>query len=276
MKYGFIATNFDYCGDARLLSDLAREAEDCGWDGFFLWDHIQWGGEPHVDPWVAFAAMAMTTERIRLGPMITPLPRRHIAKLARETVSLDRLSNGRLVLGVGAGAADRPEYTAFGDFGTPKERAARLDEGLDVLTALWSGQPLDHRGTYYRAETEGFAPPVQQPRIPVWVAATWPARKPMQRAARWDGIAPLHAETPQGKLLSPDELGQMVKTVREFRETDAPFDVAQFGATRSADDNRNVAAYAEAGATWWVEGIFTWVMDLDYARKRIRSGPPRV
>lgn len=276
MKYGFLTTNFEYCGDARLLAELAREAEDAGWDGFFLWDHIQWGGEPTVDPWVALAAMAMATERIRLGPMVTPLPRRHIAKLARETVSLDRLSDGRLILGVGAGARQRAEYTAFGDFGDPKTRAARLDEGLEVLTALWSGKPVHHDGRFYKAETEGFAPPKQQPRIPVWVAATWPAKKPLSRAARWDGLAPIHGDATEGQLVKPAELREMLAYVNERRETNEPYDVAQFGVTRDGDDTALVGSFAEAGATWWMEGIFTWLMDLEYTRQRIRSGPPRI
>ena len=276
MKYGFMTTNFEYCGEAGLLAQLAREAEDAGWDGFFLWDHIQQGGEPTVDPWVAMAAMAMVTERIRLGPMVTPLPRRNVAKLARETVSLDRLSDGRLILGVGAGFAENPEYTAFGDFGDPKTRAARLDEGLEVLTALWSGKPVKHHGQFYRAETEGFAPPRQQPRIPIWVAATWPAKKPLRRAARWDGLAPTHQQSGRGRLLSPEEMRQMVDYVDEHRSTDGPYDVAQFGASRDADDTAAVGSFAEAGATWWVEGVLTWLMDLDYTRTRIRSGPPRI
>jgi alkanesulfonate monooxygenase SsuD/methylene tetrahydromethanopterin reductase-like flavin-dependent oxidoreductase (luciferase family) len=217
VKYAFITTNFDYCGDARLLSELARDAEEAGWDVFFIWDHIQFGGEPTVDPWVALSAMAMATERIHLGPMITPLPRRNIAKLARETVSLDRLSNGRLMLGVGAGDADKPEYTAFGDFGNPKERAAR-----------------------------------------------------------WDGIIPLHSRAGQGESISPDELRQTLDYVAEHRTNDDPYDAANFGVTRDADDTSAVGAFAEAGATWWVEGVFTWMMDLEYTRNRIRSGPPRI
>ena len=276
MKYAFITTNFDYCGDARLLSELAREAEDAGWDAFFMWDHIQFGGEPTVDPWVALSAMAMATDTIRLGPMITPLPRRHIPKLARETVSLDRLSNGRLMLGVGAGDAQQAEYTAFGDSGDPKERAARLDEGLDLLTALWSGQPVKHEGKFYQTETTGFAPPIQQPRIPIWVAARWPAKKPLERAARWDGIIPLHSRAGQGENISPEELCQTINYVAERRTSHDPYDVANFGVTRDADDTSAVGAFAEVGATWWVEGVFTWMMDLEYTRNRIRSGPPRI
>ncbi len=175
MKYGYATPNFGFCGNPRTLVELAREAEDAGWDGFFLWDHIQLGSiEPTLDPWVALGAMAQATERIRLGTLITPLPRRRIAKLAREAVTLDHLSNGRAILGIGAGAPPLPEYTAFGDEGDPKVRGAMLDEGIDLLAALWSGKPIQHQGTFYRAETSGFQPPVQTPRIPIWVAATGP------------------------------------------------------------------------------------------------------
>lgn len=276
MKYGFITTNFDYCGDARLLSELAREAEDAGWDGFFLWDHIQWGAEPTVDPWVALAAMSLTTERILLGTMVTPLPRRHLAKLARETVSIDRLSGGRLILGVGAGGPGTAEYTGFGDFGDPKARAASLDEGLELLTALWSGKPVSHRGRFHRAETEGFAPPVQRPRIPIWVAATWPHKKPLARAARWDGVAPMHVGAVEGRLLEPSEVRELADYVAQHRADDAPFDIIHYGVSRDAADNAAAASRAEAGATWWVESVITWAMDVDYTRRRIRSGPPRV
>lgn len=190
MKCAFITTNFDYCGDARLLSELARDAEDAGWDAFFICDHIQFGGEPTVDPSVALSAMAMATETIRLGPMITPLPRRHVAKLARETVSLDQLSNGRLMLGVGAGDADQHEYTAFGDCGDPKERADQLDKGLDRLTA------------------------------------------------RWDGIILLHSRAGQGVSISPVDLRHTIDYVAELRTNDDPYDVANFGVTRDADDTK--------------------------------------
>lgn len=156
------------------------------------------------------------------------------------------------------------------------ERAARLDEGLDVLTALWSGAPVEHQGRFHRAETRGFAPPEQRPRIPIWVAATWPAKKPLRRAARYDGLAPIHATAAEGKLIEPDEMRRMVAYVNEQRSGDGPFDFAQFGITRDAGDTAKVGALAEAGATWWVEGIFSWAMDEEYTRRRIRSGPPRI
>ena len=228
MKYGFSAPNFDYCGDARVLAGLARDAEGAGWDGFFVWDHLQFGDEePTADPWIALAAAAVGTERIRLGPLITPVPRRHIAKLAREVTTLDHLSNGRVILGVGAGTDLLPEYTAFGDCGDPKIRAAMLDEGLEVLVELLSGKPVSHDGEHYRVECPAFQPPVQQPRVPVWVAATWPVRKPFRRAARWDGVVPIPRDLMSGGAIEPADLRELVAYVNEHRAGDGSFDVQQ-------------------------------------------------
>ena len=274
MKYGFITPNFGYCADARVLAELAHEAEGAGWDGFFIWDHLQFGDVASgADPWVALTAMAMRTEQLRLGPLVTPVPRRHIAKLARETATLDRLSNGRVILGVGAGSQRQPEYTAFGDDGDPKTRAAKLDEGLEVLTGLWSGKPVDHRGAHYRVECPGFEPPVQQPRIPVWIAATWPARKPLRRAARWDGVVPIVPNIHEGQAIDPSDFHDLVGYIKEHRSSSEPFDVVQFGQTKEAGDTATVGAYAEAGATWWIDAART---TLEGTRERLRKGPPRL
>jgi len=274
VKYGFITPNFGYCADARVLADLAHQAESAGWDGFFIWDHLQFGEvESGADPWVALTAMAMRTEQIRLGPLVTPVPRRHIAKLARETATLDRLSKGRVILGAGAGSPRHAEYTAFGDDGDPKTRAAKLDEGLEVLTGLWSGKPVDHHGAHYRVECPGFEPPVQQPRIPVWIAATWPARKPLRRAARWDGVAPIVRNIHEGQLIDPSDFCDLVGYVKEHRSSSEPFEVIQFGQTKEAGDTATVGAYAEAGATWWIDAART---TLEATRERLRKGPPRL
>jgi alkanesulfonate monooxygenase SsuD/methylene tetrahydromethanopterin reductase-like flavin-dependent oxidoreductase (luciferase family) len=274
MKFGFITPNFDYCGDARVLAELAQEAEDAGWDGFFIWDHIQLLGEPHADPWIALAAMAMRTEHTRLGTLVTPVPRRHIGKLAREVATLDHLSGGRVILGVGAGAGG-PEYTGFGDDSDQKTRAAKLDEGLEVLAGLWSGSPVKHHGVHYRVECAAFQQPLQKPRVPVWVAATWPARKPLRRAARWDGVVPIAPNAIEHGVLGVDELRNVVAYVRERRAPNEPFDVVQFGQTKDRQDTGKVEAYIEAGATWWIEYIFTWDTSLQAARDRVHKGPPR-
>jgi alkanesulfonate monooxygenase SsuD/methylene tetrahydromethanopterin reductase-like flavin-dependent oxidoreductase (luciferase family) len=189
MRHGVYLPNFDLFGEAGVLVELASLAEASGWDGFFIWDHLQWpDAEPAVDPWVALGAIAANTDRLRLGPMVTPLPRRDIVKLARETASVDRLSGGRLVLGVGLGWEGIPEWDSFGHEPDKRVRAEILDEGLDVLAALWSGEPVDHRGAHFQVVTPGMAPPAQVPRVPVWVGGGWPATRPFRRAAQWDGV----------------------------------------------------------------------------------------
>ena len=185
---------FGELSEARVLARLAAETEAAGWDGFFLWDHIVYTGvERLADPWIAMAAIATATERVRIGALVTPTPRRRVAKLARETVTLDRLSGGRLVLGVGIGGDDHGEFADFGEETDPRKRARTLDADLDRLVALWGGE---------------FEPvPAQQPRIPVWVAARWPKRRPVRRAARWDGLFPIELPGTEALAELAAELG---------------------------------------------------------------------
>jgi alkanesulfonate monooxygenase SsuD/methylene tetrahydromethanopterin reductase-like flavin-dependent oxidoreductase (luciferase family) len=215
------------------VADLAARAEDRGWDGFFVWDHVAYS-EPVralADPWVTLAAVAAATERVTIGPLVTPLPRRRPHQLARETVTLDRLSGGRLVLGVGLGSARTGEFDPerFGEEGDPRARARLLDDGLDKLAAYWAGE---------------FEPlPVQRPRIPVWVAATWPNRRPLRRAARWDGLFPV--EQP-----GPEALAELRAEVEAMREGDGPFD---YVVTNPA--GTDATPWIEAGATWCLVGF---------------------
>jgi alkanesulfonate monooxygenase SsuD/methylene tetrahydromethanopterin reductase-like flavin-dependent oxidoreductase (luciferase family) len=273
MHFAIDTPNFGDYSEPRLLAELAREAEIAGWDGFFLWDHIgaSWPF-PICDPWVALAAMAMTTQRIKLGTLVTPLPRRRPWKLARETVTLDHLSNGRLILGVGIGSDNVREYSCFGEAGDDRLHGAMLDEGLDVLIGLWSGEPFSYSGTYYSIEQAHFQPPpVQSPRIPIWVVDVWPHKRPLNRAAAWDGIVPLAED----HVLTPDEIQSVVSTIKERRVSAEPFDVA-FG---SPDFDKNftadcLQAYAQAGVTWWLE-CSSWNQTLTEVRERIRRGPLR-
>jgi alkanesulfonate monooxygenase SsuD/methylene tetrahydromethanopterin reductase-like flavin-dependent oxidoreductase (luciferase family) len=239
---------FGELSEARRLAALAEAAEAGGWDGFFLWDHIVYTETREVaDPWVAMTAIACATERVRFGPLVTPTPRRRVQKLARETVTLDRLSGGRLVFGVGIGGDRHGEFERFGDETDPRERARRLDADLERLADLWGGE---------------FAPPpAQQPRIPIWVAGRWPNRRPVRRAARWDGLFPID-------LPGPDELAEMVADVRELRDgVPGPYDIV---VTNPAGADQ--APWEQAGATWCLTGFGPAPTEAE-VREVIDAGP---
>jgi alkanesulfonate monooxygenase SsuD/methylene tetrahydromethanopterin reductase-like flavin-dependent oxidoreductase (luciferase family) len=268
-------------GDPRLLVGLAVAAEDAGWDGFFLWDHLLWhdpGG--HVaDSTVVISAIAARTERLRIGIMVNLLARRRAAKVARETVTLDLLSGGRLIVGAGLGSLPA-EFTAFGESADPRVRAARLDESLDLLDALWTGQAVTFHGEYLTATDVTMRPrPVQRPRIPIWCGGRWPNRPPFRRAARWDGMMPTHTRYGLGETMPPDELRAVIRYTREQRTADGPFDVALEGRTDGSTRDRGgrlVTAYARAGLTWWIEALGWWRGTPADAIERVRQGPPAV
>ena len=271
MRFGLNLPPHGPHADARLLADLAREAEEAGWDGFFIWDHMamQEPG-PVVDPWVALTAAAMQTSRILLGTMVTPLARRRPWTLARQTASLDQLSGGRLVLGVGLGLYSQ-EFEDISEEAELRVRSEMVDEALDVLTGLWTGGPFKHHGPHYRIETSGFTPaPVQQPRIPIWVAGMWPNKRPFRRAAQWDGVYPIDREVFR---LPAEAYPEIVDYTLRHRTGEAPFEIINTAVTGGADrgaDTALVRAYADAGVTWWLERI--WFDRHD----RIRMGPPRL
>ena len=278
MRFGLdIPTAGDYA-DPRKLAELAADAEQAGWDGFFLWDLLLGGAKmetPVVDPWIALAAIAMRTERIRIGVMLTPLPRRRPWQVARQAVALDHLSGGRLVFGAGLGYNAR-DFTPFGESFDPPVLAGKLDEALGVIAGLWSGQPVSHHGEHYQLDGVMLRPgPLQSPRIPVWLAGGWPRKKPFRRAARWDGVYLMTVNQTTGELLAPDEIREVVAYVNMHRTTTDPFDVAVNGETPDdpAAGAGIVAPYREAGATWWVEFEASRAGFEDY-RRRIRSGPP--
>jgi alkanesulfonate monooxygenase SsuD/methylene tetrahydromethanopterin reductase-like flavin-dependent oxidoreductase (luciferase family) len=248
MKHGIDVAPFDELADPRLLAELAVAAEARGWDGFFVWDHIVYRApvQAVLDPWVALAAIAYATTTLRIGPLITPLSRRRVHKLARETITLDLLSAGRLTLGVGLGSERNGEFSSFGEVSEPRERARLLDDGLAQLDNYWAG---------------GFTPaPVQQPRIPIWVAGEWPHRRPVRRAMNWDGFFPIG-------LPDPDALAELVSEVREGRTTTGPFDMI---VELPLDDDP--ARWAAAGATWRVT-YFGRQPSLAQVREVIDAGP---
>jgi len=260
MRFAVSIPNFGAFADTALLCDLAREAEARGWDGFFLWDHINWTSEPTLDPWIALTAIAGATRRIRIGPMVTPLARRRPWIIARQTATLDVLSGGRVVLGVGLGFPPDTEFAHLGEDPDARVRAQKLDEALAIIDGLWSGEPFAFEGKQYRIAQARFLPrPVQRPRIPVWVAGMLPARAPLRRAARWDGVFPIHPDDEGFRPLTTDEVRSTRDYIRARRADASPFDIvvglplpASDGAAEAA-----ISAYAEAGATWWVCSEFT-------------------
>src|SRR3954453_18731638 len=245
-RRGIFLAPFEELADARVLAELAERAEAAGWDGFFLWDHVAYR-EPVralADPWVAMGAIAARTQRVLTGPLVTPVARRRAHQLARETVTLDRLSGGRLVLGVGLGSERPGEFdpARFGEEGEPRARARLLDEGLERLVTYWGG--------------EFEPPPVQQPRIPVWVAARWPHRRPLRRAARYDGLFPID-------LPGPEALAELIA---EMPATGGDFDVV---VTNPPDTDPQ--PWADAGASWCLTG-FGPQPTADEVRGAIDSG----
>ena len=284
MKYGFIIPG----GDIHTVADLAAEAEEAGWDAAFYWDgiHIKDAG-PMYDPWVTMAAMALRTERVRLGAIISPLSRRRPWKVARETVSLDHISNGRLIVPVGLGALDDGGFGKVGEPTDRKTRAELLDESLAILTGLWSGKPFQYDGKHYHLDTMTFLPrPVQSPRIPIWVVAAFPSERSMARALRYDGLLP-NVRDADGKPRdpTPDDIREIAAYVAERRaqsdqpEHSTPFDIIMEGETPGDDPAQAagiVRPFAEAGATWWNESRWSAMSDVELVRARIRQGPPRI
>ena len=288
MRYGVSLPAFGDYSDPRVLAQAAQAAEMAGWDGFFIWDHLVFDPtfHPMLDPWVGLAAVALNTSHLRLGTLVTPLARRRPWKLARETVSLDILSGGRLILGVGLGDPAAWDFGWFGEDTDPKRRGQRLDEGLAVLAGLWSGEPFRYQGKHFQVEEVIFRPrPAQSPRIPIWVGGWWPNTAPLRRAARWDGTCMAR----WGEPLTPTDWRAILAAIAERRTSGAPFDAVHSGRTPGKDLDQGAAiaaSYAEAGVTWWIEDITPWRFGFQFEDpwspeatrrmdERIKQGPPR-
>jgi hypothetical protein len=273
MKYG-LALPY---GEARMVAKLSQLAEEAGWDGCFLGDAI-WC----EDPMVGLAAAAMVTHRIRLGTMLIPAPIRRPWKIASESLAIDRLSDGRLILGLGPGAVWMG-WQAFPDEVTDnRSRAEMLDETIDILTLLYQRKQFDYEGKHYHLkltlldEMHYPSKPVQQPRIPLWVAGTWPKKKSMQRTLKCDGIL-VEKKAPDGKSVdaTPEDVRAIKAYVDANRTLATPFDIVVSGKTidlERAQLQDKLLPWIEAGTTWWVEGL--WGETEEQVTERIRQGPP--
>jgi alkanesulfonate monooxygenase SsuD/methylene tetrahydromethanopterin reductase-like flavin-dependent oxidoreductase (luciferase family) len=271
MRCGLYIAPFGELADVRALADLAAEAEAAGWEGVFLWDHVMTHGDGAVaDPWIALTAVALGTERVRLGAMVTPLPRRRPWDVARQVAVLDRLSGGRMVFGAGLGGDSRRELTAFGEERDPRARAALLDEALELILALWTGEPVTSPGPAFPVDHARVLPtPLHRPRPPVWLACVWPHRRPLRRAARYDGVFPVsHVAS-----LTGDDLRELMSYVGEHRARGAgPFDLVVTNHERPGRER--MAELAVAGTTWWLQG-FGENPRLADVRAAAAAGPPQ-
>ena len=270
MRSGLFLPIFDELADPMVVSRLSAEAEEAGWHGVFVWDHVRWR-EPVLevaDAWITLAAIAVATRTIRLGPMVTPLARRRPVKVARETATLDRLSGGRLTLGVGLGS-DRSgrELSITGEELDDRRRAGMLDESLEILTAAWTGEPVHHRGEHYIVDGMRFLPrPVQWPGVPVWVGGYPGKTRPLRRAARFQGFFPVDLE-------HPDQLAEIVAELTALR-AEIGRDVAEpYDVVAALPAGTDPAPYASAGATWWMVEIPWDGVSVDQVRGVIGDGP---
>lgn len=275
MRYYLSLPNGGPSGDARTLSELAHLAEEAGWDGVFLEDYIVFqsqDGTPTYDPWIALAAMTMRTEHIKLGIKVTALARRRPWKVAREAVTVDHLSKGRFILGIGLGNGTDMDIAAFSEEAADLKRAKMLDEALEILTGLWSGQPFSYQGTYYHVSEVTFLPrPYQTPRIPIWIGGKWPKKGPMRRAARWDGACPYI-----GREWVPEDVRAVKAYIDSQRTSSTFYDIAISGSRSGnpAQDKVVRASLAEAGVTWY--GEYVPPANLDEMRAAIGHGPLRI
>ena len=267
MRYGLCVANIGTYADPRNVVALAEHAEAAGWESLLIWDHLAFvWGPPAGDPWVTLAAVASRTSRLLVGTDVTPVPRRRPHVLAHQVATLDVLSGGRAVFAAGIGGVPS-EFTAFGETDDARIRGEMLDEGLEVLRGLWSGERVTHRGRHYTVDGVELRPRPVQERIPIWIGGN--SAPALRRAARFDGWA-ADSERPEGMRLLPEDVAQRVAVIRGARD-DAVFDVAVIAQQQWAEP----AAYAEAGATWWLESIHDMRGAFDELLAIVRAGPPR-
>lgn len=262
MRRGLFLPPFGEAADPGFLASLSAEAEATGWDGVFLWDHLRFPGVDNVlDPWIGLAAIASATQRIRLGQMVTPLPRRRPWVVARQAAALDILSHGRMVLGAGLGDPMGGEFAAFGEELELRIRAEMLDESLELISRLLTGSEVEHSGTHYQLSRTAFRPASLQRPLPIWVAARWPNRAPVRRAAKFQGVFAIQLERPE-ELLALREL------LAEFGQSSDQFQIVV-----AQPPGTDPGPWQEVGASWLLDWFNPLELRRDDLRRSVSAGP---
>ena len=275
VKFGFVLP----VTDPKVAIELSAEAEAAGWDGVFVAEMIY-----GPDAWVILTGAAMRTERIRLGTLLSPVARMRPWKIASETATLDRISDGRVILAVGLGALETG-YKEYGEVTDRKTRVELTEETLQIVTLLWKGEPFNFQGKHYQVDITGLSQgirdwetrPVQQPRIPIWHAGTWPAGPSMRRALKYDGLLPNVFLDGKHASSTPEAIAEMRALANETRGVDVPYDIIVEGESQpnNPEEIEKMNAWEQAGATWWIESSWSKQDDIDFLRARISGGPPR-
>jgi alkanesulfonate monooxygenase SsuD/methylene tetrahydromethanopterin reductase-like flavin-dependent oxidoreductase (luciferase family) len=277
-KFGIYIANYGITNNPQDYIDLAILSENNGWDGFFLWDHVFLSSnktQPFLDPWIILSAVAVKTKRIKLGTTVTPLARRRPWIIAKEVSTLDRLSKGRMILGVGLGIDS--DFSNFGENTDLLIRSKKLDESLHILKGLWANKPFTFKGKFFNIKEVEFLPKPFQEKIPIWVGGNWPNKKPFQRAAQYDGVFPLKAGSEDA--LSPNEYREIIKYINQYRSSFDSYDIIKPIITtdiEKEDDWSFKNNFLNIGITWFVELIWPRRDSLENIKKIISRGPPLI
>lgn len=266
---------------SAFLLKAAEEAEAGGWDGFFLWDHLYFSWAPCYmpDSWTVLSAAAARTDKIILGTNVTALPRRRPQVLAKQLVTVDQISNGRAVLGVGLGGSGEggdagDEFSSFGEESSYRVMGRMADEALEVITRLWSGDQVNYKGKYYTVRNAVFLPkPIQTPRIPIWVGAF--ADPALKRAARYDGwvtTGPCPSVALPG--FSFEKVHEKMVMVEKYRKNDGPFDIVYAYEFPPGGVGEDISRAESVGVTWMLDILSAMRLRGDETLNYIRNGPP--
>lgn len=270
IRYGLYIPNYGPLAEPSTLVKLAKLAEEKGWEGIFLWDHIPVDSQMNAyDPWLLLSLVAVNTEKMRIGTTVTPLARRRPQKIAKEVVTLDHISNGRFTLGIGLGG--KKEFKGYGESFRPRETAEKLDESVEVLRLLWSGEQVDYQGKHIQIKAQHLPTPVQK-KIPIWVGGNWPNKAPFRRAAKHQGVFPL--KKGDGHGMTPQDYRDILKYIKKHGGDLPDYDVVMTVYSEGdTEKDKWMKGYKDAGVNWFVDCLDPWRAKAEELLDRVKRGP---